>query len=78
MHLTSEQVFPGIKYHLLCFNATERRALERAASILAEARNAAGEDTDLGEDMGKGEVVCRDYAEADCVRVSTELVELQF
>lgn len=65
MHTKIDQPFIGIEDEVLVLTKAERKALARASRILEQARELVGPDTDLGMDMGKGEVVCHEYAEPE-------------
>lgn len=71
MHIRFESTFPGIEDRVLHWSARERAVLERAAGLLARAREAAGPETDLGCDLGKGEVVLRDYLDGAVLETRT-------
>ena len=71
MHTRISSPFPGIEDRELVWSAAERRALARAAAILAEARGIVGPDSDLGTDLGKAEVVLRDYPEGLLIETRT-------
>lgn len=61
MHVATESPIWGVEDRVLRWSRAERRTLERAANLLAAAREVAGPDSPLGEDLGKGEVVLRDW-----------------
>ena len=55
----------------MIFSKAETNKLNEAARILDEARRAVGEDSDLGTELGKGEMILRCYSEGALIDSKT-------
>ena len=64
MHVATESPILGIEDRVLNWNATERKALARAAALLKEAREIVGPDSDLGTELGKAEMILWEYGDS--------------
>lgn len=68
MHVSTDSPFWGIEDDCLVWSKQERDTLLRAASLLGRARELVGPDTPMGEDLGKGEVVLRDWCDGGVIK----------
>ena len=68
MKVTVETDILGIEDTILRWNASERKTLERATSLLAAARELTEEDTELNTELGKAEMWTREFADDFIIR----------